>query len=47
VKIYSESALAELHILSGLEVVRKFGNYNLDDFYKDYSPRIVIVSKKK
>jgi len=46
VKIYSESALAELHILSGLEVVKKFGNYNLDDFYKDYSPRIVIVSKK-
>jgi SAM-dependent methyltransferase len=47
VKIYSSSALVDLHRDSDLQLVKMFGNYQLDDFDKDFSPRIIIVSKKK
>jgi SAM-dependent methyltransferase len=46
VKIYTPEALQSLHSNSGLCVVKIFGNYNLDEFNKDFSPRIIVVSKK-
>lgn len=47
VKIYTPSDLIDLHLDSGLELVKMFGNYNLDDFDKDFSPRIIVISRKK
>ncbi len=46
IKMYSRDELVELHQLAGLQVVNVFGNYELEAFHKDFSPRIIVVSRK-
>ncbi len=46
VKNYSWLQLQELHKQAGFEIVKLAGNYQLEAFDKDMSPRVIIISKK-
>ena len=46
IKMYSREELVQLHQSAGLQVVDVFGSYELDAFHEDFSPRIIVVSRK-
>lgn len=46
VKIISKDELVEMYSKVGLKLISVFGNYSLDDFDEDNSPRIILISQK-
>ena len=46
VKAYSLDELKFLHEQAGFEVIHVFGNYLLDAYDQDTSPRLILVSRK-
>jgi SAM-dependent methyltransferase len=46
VKIYSMEQLEALHTAAGFDVTYCFGNYSLESFAENSSPRIILVSQK-
>jgi len=46
VKIISKDELVEMYSKVGLKLISVFGNYNLEDFDEDTSPRIILIAKK-
>jgi SAM-dependent methyltransferase len=46
VKVYSLEQLKALHSQSGLTPLYIFGNYNLEPYDLDTSPRIIVISRK-
>ncbi len=46
VQIYSADDLMALHRQAGLEVVEVLGDYHLNAYEPNFSPRIIVVSKK-
>jgi len=46
VKMISKHELIEMYSKVGLKLISVFGNYSLDDFDEDSSPRIIIIAQK-
>ena len=46
VKMISKHELVEMYSKVGLKLISVFGNYSLDDFDEDISPRIILISQK-
>lgn len=46
VKMISKDELVEMYSKVGLQLISFFGNYNLEDFDEDSSPRIILISQK-
>ena len=46
VKVYSAEELINIHENSGFKVQEVFGNYKLD-YFKEQSPRIILISERK
>lgn len=46
VRVYSEDQLRSLHESAGFTVHKVFGNYQLDPFDAQTSPRLIVLSKK-
>ena len=42
----SKHELVEMYSKVGLKLISVFGNYSLDDFDEDLSPRIILISQK-
>jgi SAM-dependent methyltransferase len=46
VKMISKDELVDMYAKVGLELISVFGNYSLEDFDEDSSPRIILISQK-
>jgi SAM-dependent methyltransferase len=46
VKMISKDELVHMYAKFGLELISVFGNYSLEDFDEDSSPRIVLIAQK-
>ena len=46
VKLIDEEQFESYFKLAGLQLLAKFGNYNLDKFDEDNSPRLILIAKK-
>ena len=46
-KLFDKSYFEELAKQSHLEIIQTFGNYNLDAFDIQKSPRLILILQKK
>jgi hypothetical protein len=46
VKMISKDELVHMYAKVGLELISVFGNYSLEDFDEDSSPRIILIAQK-
>jgi SAM-dependent methyltransferase len=46
VKIISKDELVRMYAKVGLKLISVFGNYSLEDFVENSSPRIILISQK-
>lgn len=47
VKAIDKPAFSSLLAMSGFEILDVFGNYHLDQFHPEHSPRLILVARKK
>ena len=46
VKMISKDELVNMYAKVGLKLISVFGNYSLEDFDEDSSPRIILIAQK-